>query len=57
MLRLNSAIDPATVRSTVFLPALLGMAYEAGLVRLAEAIPAGLVCVLNISLVRGGDLL
>ena len=47
---------PATVLWTVFLPALLGMAYEAGLVRLAEAIPAGLVCVLNISVVRGGDL-
>jgi hypothetical protein len=31
----------------VFLPALLAMEYEAGLVRLAAAMPSGLVCVLS----------
>ena len=56
VLRLNSAMAPATVRWTVFLPALLGIAYDAGLVRLAAAIPAGLVCVLSMGLVRGGEL-
>mgnify|MGYP005718085627 FL=1 len=45
--RLNSAIDPATVLVTVFLPALFVVEYEAGLVLLAEDIPAGLVCVLS----------
>jgi hypothetical protein len=47
VLRLNSAMEPATVRWTVFLPALLAMEYEAGLVRLAAAMPSGLVCVLS----------
>ena len=45
--RLNSAIDPATVLVTVFFPALFVVEYEAGLVLLAEDIPAGLVCVLS----------
>ena len=51
--RLNSAIEPATVRATVFFPALLDVEYEAGLVRLAAAIPAGLVCVLSMMRIRG----
>ena len=45
--RLKSAIDPATVLATVFFPALLAVEYEAGLVFIFEAIPAGLVCVLS----------
>ena len=45
--RLKSAIDPATVLSTVFFPALLAVEYEADLVLVVEAIPAGLVCVLS----------
>tara|TARA_B100001057_G_scaffold434423_1_gene464062 strand:- start:239 stop:472 length:234 start_codon:yes stop_codon:yes gene_type:complete len=45
--RLKSAIDPATVFVTVFLPALFVVEYEADLVLVVEAIPAGLVCVLS----------
>ena len=45
--RLKSAMDPATVLATVFFPALLAIEYEADLVLVVEAIPAGLVCVLS----------
>ena len=45
--RLNSAIEPATVRATVFIPALLEVEYEADLVRFAADIPAGVVCVVS----------